>query len=102
MWPETLSMRPAKLLLVLSLLLTTFFQPVNPLAREWRFYGGDQGGKRYSTLAQINRGNVARLQRAWVYRTGELDFGLETASFRASFSSTPLVVDGVMYVSTQI
>src|ERR1044071_7262197 len=100
MRPENLSMRPGKLLLVHSLLLVTFFQPVNCTTREWRFYGGDQGGSRYSTLTQINRGNVARLQRAWVYHTGELDFGLETAPFRATFSATPLVVDGVMYVST--
>ncbi len=100
MRPETPSMRPGKLLLVLSLLLVTLFHPVNGMAREWRFYGGDQGGGRYSTLRQINRRNVARLERAWVYHTGELDFGLETASFRASFSVTPLVVDGVMYLST--
>ena len=40
------------------------------------------------------------LQRAWTYHTGELDLGLKTASFQASFSTTPLVIDGVMYFST--
>jgi quinoprotein glucose dehydrogenase len=34
------------------------------------------------------------------YHTGKLDLGLRTASFQASFSCTPLVVDGVMYLST--
>src|ERR1041385_8384303 len=67
---------------------------------EWPYYGGDAGGKRYSELKQINTDNVASLQRAWVYHTGELDLGLRTASFQASFSCTPLVVKGVMYVST--
>src|SRR6267142_4581140 len=70
------------------------------LPAEWRFYGGDQGGTRYSSLTQIDRSNVAGLQRAWTYHTGELDLGLRTASFQASFSSTPLVVAGVMYLST--
>src|SRR5215471_7326570 len=67
---------------------------------EWRFYGGDQGGRRYSPLREINRGNVMKLRRAWTYHTGELDLGLKQASFQASFSCTPLVVDGVMYLST--
>jgi quinate dehydrogenase (quinone) len=67
---------------------------------EWRFYGGDEGGTRYSTLNQINRNNVTSLRRAWTYRTGELELGLKTADFQASFSCTPLVIDGVMYIST--
>ena len=67
---------------------------------EWRYYGGDEGGTRYSTLNQINRANVGSLKRAWTYHTGELELGLKTADFQASFSSTPLVIDGVMYIST--
>src|SRR6266480_4184699 len=70
------------------------------LANEWQFYGGDQAGTRYSPLKEINRANVTQLRRAWVYHTGELDLGLNTAPFRAAFSCTPLVVDGVMYLST--
>ena len=67
---------------------------------EWRYYGGDEGGSRFSSLTQINAANVHSLRRAWTYHTGELDLGLRTASFQASFSCTPLVVDGVMYLST--
>jgi len=67
---------------------------------EWRFYGGDPGGSRSSSLAQINTSNVGTLRRAWTYHTGELELGLRTAPFQASFSCTPLVVNGVMYVST--
>ena len=29
---------------------------------EWLYYGGDQGGMKYSSLADINATNVARLQ----------------------------------------
>ena len=67
---------------------------------EWPFYGGDEGGSRYSKLKQITRDNVSSLKRAWTYHTGELDIGLANAPFRASFSCTPLVIDGVMYLST--
>jgi len=70
------------------------------LPAEWRFYGGDQAGTRYASSKQIDRSNVAGLRRAWTYHTGELELGLRTASFQASFSCTPLVVDGVMYLST--
>src|SRR5207244_9241051 len=44
-------------------------------AQEWRSYGGDVGGTRFSTLRQINRSNVARLKRAWTYHMGERDRG---------------------------
>jgi PQQ-dependent dehydrogenase (methanol/ethanol family) len=79
---------------------TGIFETTSAQTPEWPFYGGDQGGSRYSTLKQVTRENVGALQRVWTYRTGELDLGLATASFQASFSCTPLVVDGVMYVST--
>jgi quinoprotein glucose dehydrogenase len=58
--------------------------------RDWTYHGGDPGGMRYSTLSQINAGNVSRLRRAWVFRTGH------TAG---TFETTPLVVDGVMYIT---
>ena len=67
---------------------------------EWPYYGGDSSGTRYSTLNEINSRNVTSLRRAWTYHTGELNLGLPTANFQASFSTTPLVIDGVMYLST--
>jgi quinoprotein glucose dehydrogenase len=32
---------------------------------EWPFYGGDQGGMKYSVLDRVNRQNVAKLRVAW-------------------------------------
>ena len=71
-------------------------------AQEWRFYGGDAGGTRFSTLQQINRTNVGKLKRAWTYHMGEADRGgNETDRHHvAPFESTPLVIDGVLYFST--
>ena len=71
-------------------------------AQEWRFYGGDAGGARFSPLQQINRQNVAGLKRAWTYHMGEANrSGNITDRHRsAPFESTPLVVDGTLYFST--
>ena len=64
-------------------------------AGEWHFYGQDAGGARYSSLDQIHRGNVADLERAWTYRTGDIAKG--SAHYA---ECTPLVVDGVLYLIT--
>ena len=65
-------------------------QPVeNQQSVEWPSYGRDYTNQRYSPLAQINRGNIAQLTPAWTYRSG----------VKATFQATPIVVDGVMYVS---
>src|SRR4051794_13177208 len=90
----------AAALSLLVLLLTNSMCPAQSRGSEWRYYGGDQSGTRYSPLSQIDRSNVNQLERAWVYHTGELDLGLRTAAFQASFSTTPLVVNGVMFLST--
>jgi quinoprotein glucose dehydrogenase len=70
-------------------------------AQEWRFYGGDAGGTRFSSLRQINPKNVGTLKRAWTYHIGELDRGTPTDRHHvAPFETTPLVVDGMLYLST--
>lgn len=64
-------------------------------ASEWRTYGHDPGGARFSPLKLIDRSNVERLARAWTYHTGE------TGNTRmVAFESTPIVVDGALYFST--
>ena len=55
----------------------------------WLTYSGNYKAQRYTRLDQIDRGNVAGLQIAWVHQLAVLD--------RAE--TTPLVVDGVMYVT---
>ena len=55
---------------------------------DWLYYGQDPGGMKYSTLKQINATNVAKLQRAWTFHTGDKG---------GFFSSTPLVIANVMY-----
>jgi len=69
------------------------------LAAEWPYYGGDAGGMRYSPLDEINRSNVSRLRVAWTYHTGEVSDGTKYP-VRSAFETTPLIVDGVLYLTT--
>lgn len=64
----------------------------------WTAYGHDGGGTRYSPLDSIRRENVARLKPAWTFHTGDL---YQPKQGRASqFESTPLYVDGTLFVTT--
>lgn len=54
--------------------------------------GGNLGNQNYSALTQINRTNVKNLGAAWLNR---VDLGASTGS-----QSTPVAVDGVIYVET--
>lgn len=81
-------------------------------ASEWRAYGGDPGGQRYSPLAQVHRGNVSALRLAWTARTGDLshdkgDQGEASGCGRChtgdtKFEATPLAVRGTLYLSTPL
>jgi len=88
---------PMKRLCVIFCAAASFVWP-----QEWRWYGGDAGGARFSPLRQIHRGNVAKLRLAWTYHTGEVKPGSASTDRYpiAAFETTPLVVDGVMYLST--
>jgi len=60
-------------------------------AQEWRFYGGDPGGRHYSGATQINTGNVSGLEVAWVHRSGDLErYGEALAN--TSTQSTPILL----------
>jgi quinoprotein glucose dehydrogenase len=61
---------------------------------EWHSYGGDTGNTRYSPLDQINADNFNTLEVAWRFKTDNLG---PQPEYR--YQSTPLVVDGTMYVT---
>ncbi|HEV8581352.1 MAG TPA: DUF3500 domain-containing protein, partial [Thermoanaerobaculia bacterium] len=67
----------------------------------WSANGRDVQGTRYLPATEITRENVARLEVAWTYRTGEAEPRFATAKPTA-FEATPLVVDGTMYVGTPL
>ncbi len=66
---------------------------------EWRDWGRDPGGTRYSPLRQIHRGNVGALEPVWTHRCGEISDGTENRT-RTAYECTPLMADGSLYVTT--
>jgi quinoprotein glucose dehydrogenase len=68
-------------------------------ASRWHAYGNDSGGTRHSLATQITRDNINKLKPAWTYRTGE-DYTGKKQAGRATFQATPLLIDGVLYLST--
>jgi quinoprotein glucose dehydrogenase len=72
----------------------------------WPTYGGDLGSTKYSPLDQIDRDSVERLQVVWRWESP--DNAIVTAhrttlpTFPAAFKSTPVLVEGVLYIKTSM
>jgi len=62
----------------------------------WQYYGRTPRGTRFVPHAQINKDNVADLQIAWTFRTGEPPERL------GAFQNTPLHIDNTLYVCTPL
>lgn len=62
--------------------------------RDWRHYGNDANGTRYSPLSQIGPENVGRLKPAWSARTGDQS----AAGKSYKFEATPLQVGRLLYL----
>jgi quinoprotein glucose dehydrogenase len=76
-------------LVVGSLVAVAFAQQRGkPKFNTWHAYLGGADSSQYSSLDQINKKNVAQLQVAWAYPSGD------TRTYRFN----PVIVDGVMYV----
>ena len=57
--------------------------------QNWLTYSGSYSSQRYSTLDQITAGNAKNLEMQWVFQARSLE----------KFEATPLVVDGIMYLT---
>lgn len=95
--------RPIKHL-VLGVVLTLF--AVSAQAQygakngEWPYYAADPGGTKYSPLTQIDKSNVNNLEVAWVWESADLEIPAAKRRQAGYFKTTPIMVDGVMYLST--
>jgi alcohol dehydrogenase (cytochrome c) len=69
----------------------TFERLLNPQAEphNWLTYSGSYASQRHTALKQIRPSNVRDLELKWVYQAQSLE----------SFETTPLVLDGVMYLT---
>ncbi|CAN7201661.1 membrane-bound PQQ-dependent dehydrogenase, glucose/quinate/shikimate family [Phenylobacterium sp. LjRoot219] len=64
----------------------------DPAQGEWRHWGRTLAGDRFVPLAQIDAGNVAKLELAWAFRSDVAPFGFH------SFEATPLAAGGRLYL----
>ena len=69
---------------------------LNSTGGEWRSYGNDPGGMRFSSLKQIDRSNVSELQRAWTY-----ELPASPSNSVIAFEATPIMIDDTLYFATQ-
>jgi alcohol dehydrogenase (cytochrome c) len=58
----------------------------------WTMYSGDYTGRRHSPLTQITPQNVNRLTAQWAFQA-------DTIATGRGFETTPLVIDGVIYLT---
>src|ERR1700687_1006384 len=63
--------------------------------KEWPGYLGDKARSRFSTLKQIQAGNVDRLEVASTYHSGDA-----RADNQSQIQCNPIVVDGILYGTT--
>jgi quinoprotein glucose dehydrogenase len=68
--------------------------------RAWEFWGGDQGGTRFSRLADITPANVGNLVRAFEFHTGDLARRPPAVMARTKFEATPLFVEDSLVFCT--
>jgi glucose dehydrogenase len=91
----------------MSVILAVVFVAATAVAQrgsqsgEWRYHSADQGSTKYSSLDQINKGNVSQLRIAW--RRPAVDASIlrdrPGLNYSHDFRSTPIMIDGVMYAS---
>jgi alcohol dehydrogenase (cytochrome c) len=96
--PVTKLLRRAPLALSLLLLISSVLQAQVSFERllraadepqNWLTYSGGYDSQRYSRLRQVTPANVRNLEQKWVFQAESLE----------KFETTPLVVDGIMYLT---
>jgi glucose dehydrogenase len=87
-------------LLAIGLVVPVLFaQSAKTPPGDWPMFNRDLASTRYSPLTQITPANVAKLTQVWTYRLQPSNFRFATAGGAAEV--VPIVINGVMYISTQ-
>lgn len=85
------------MLLVTLAPLTASSEPIG----EWRVYGHDLSGTKYTALEQIDGGNVGKLGIVWRWRSPDNEIGKQFPDLmRWTHQVVPLMVGGVLYASS--
>jgi len=92
------------LVLVLSCAASPALAQNGAVDGQWRAYAADIGATKYSSLDQIDAGNVNQLQIAWTRPTVDqsiLDV-VPNLGYNNANRSTPLMVDGIVYAPNAV
>lgn len=65
---------------------------------DWGHYGADAGGAKFSALNQITVENVAGLEQAWSYSTGDMAARGRDEMLKSALETTPILRDGRLYM----
>lgn len=95
---RTFLRRPGLARTLPSLFVAALSVPVQ--AGDWAAYGGDSGGQRHAAISEITPRNVASLEVAWTFRSGELGQDFPRAKEKFSFQATPLQIGDTLYFNT--
>ncbi len=68
-------------------------------ASPWAYYGGDAGGSRFFSAAQISKENVSELRKVWEYRTGDASRPAQQRD-RSASEGTPIFVEDSLVFCT--
>lgn len=74
-------------------------EPPGNLGAGWPAYGGDSGGHRYSRAAQVTPANVASLETAWSFSTGDLAAHPDAIA-KSAAEGTPILTDDALVFCT--
>jgi quinohemoprotein ethanol dehydrogenase len=78
----------------IALLCCAFsIEPLYAQTLNWAYNGNDTSNSRFQDIDQITPSNVSQLKPAWIFHTKVFDPNM-------AMEMTPLVVDGVMYITT--
>ena len=99
---------PRRLLTSVGLVGLILALGVAPLAAqsdrvgEWRAFGGDPENTKYSPLSQVTPDNFLDLEIEWRWTPISANVLRERAIRAGQFRATPLMIDGLVYVSTSL
>jgi quinoprotein glucose dehydrogenase len=89
-WGSQRRITGVAVLAIVSLVFVTLGgQPAKPPYSTWSDYGGAADSMQYSSLKQIDKSNVSRLELAWFHPVPDR---------KGNFGFNPIVVDKMMYV----
>jgi quinoprotein glucose dehydrogenase len=80
-------------MLIAMIVLSGFLILPDGSDTDWLEYNGDGSRSHYSSLSQIDPGNVSTLKTAWIYASG----GADTIRNRTQIQCNPIIINGILY-----